>query len=83
MNMAIQQDLINLIRARLPAGSHEVVELRDECVLADLGFTSLHLITLLLDVQDSIGFSVDDLAKQGLPVTVGDLLALRTSSSDD
>ena len=68
--------IIARIRAHLPFGADRTCEVSEESVLADLGITSLHLITMLLTLQYEHGLEIDGMLRLGMPVTVGDLVRL-------
>jgi acyl carrier protein len=74
--MDARKELLGRIRVHFPPGIDPSLELHDDSVLADFGLTSLHLITLVLTLQDEYGLEIDDLVEHGMPVTVGDLLTL-------
>jgi acyl carrier protein len=80
--MQARQAMIDRIKSYLPYGVEPQVTLQEEMPLADLGMTSMHLITMLLALQDEYGLSVDQVAEQGMPVTVGDLVALLERKAD-
>ncbi len=67
------------IRARIPAmqGPDAFPEDSD---LATLGITSLHLITVLMELQQEYDFSMDALVDAGLPKTVRDIVTLVESN---
>ncbi len=50
------------------------MEVDEDSVLADLGLTSLHLLTLMLELQRRYGLDMEKLAADGLPVTMKDLV---------
>jgi acyl carrier protein len=68
-----RNDIIAAIRACLPFAADPACEVREESVLAELGVNSLHLITLLLTLQQDYAFDIDRITQLGLTMTVGDL----------
>jgi acyl carrier protein len=74
--METRENIIARIRNHLPFGSDPDCAVREESVLADLGVNSLHLITMLLTLQQEYSFDVDRAAQSGLPTTVGELVTL-------
>jgi acyl carrier protein len=73
--MDVKQEVLESIRLQLPAADPDLV-ISEESVLAELGLTSLHLISLVLALQQQYGLEVDSLVEHGMPITVGDLVTL-------
>lgn len=71
-----QRDLISQIRDLLPFDIDTTENLGEQSILADLGITSLHLISLLMKLKDRYCLDIDQLAETGMPITIGDLVAL-------
>jgi acyl carrier protein len=71
-----RQDIISRIRVHLPFGADPSCEVREEAVLADLGVNSLHLITMLLTLQQEFSLDVELVTLRRLPTTVSDLVTL-------
>ena len=71
-----RQRIINRIKTHLPFGADANCDIREDSVLADLGVDSLHLITLMLTLQEEFSFDTDSAEQSGLPTTIGDLVAL-------
>lgn len=72
--METRQQVLDRIRRQFPFGLDPAMEVREDSVLADLGLTSLHLLTLMLDLQRQYGLDMEKLAEAGLPVTMKDLV---------
>jgi acyl carrier protein len=72
--MIVREEVIRTIRASQPDGQTANKILDDGTVLKELGFTSLHLITLLLELQQRFGIDVDRFVESGEPMTVGELV---------
>jgi acyl carrier protein len=78
--MSTRARIVERIRAQLPAmGGPEA--LSEDSDLASLGITSLHLITMLMELQQEFEFSMDALLDAGLPKTVRDIVVLVESNS--
>ena len=76
MNMDPQRtSILAAIRAQLPYPIEEGYELTESSLLADLGVTSLHLITLLLALQQDYALDPDRASRVGMPETVGELIS--------
>jgi acyl carrier protein len=71
-----KQDVINRIKTHLPFGADPNCDVREDSVLSDLGVDSLHLITLMLTLQEEFDFDPEGAGRSGLPTTIGDLVAL-------
>jgi acyl carrier protein len=71
-----RDDIITRIRANLPFGADSNSEVREESLLADIGVNSLHLITMLLVLQQEYSLDVDQVTPTDMPTTVGDLVTL-------
>lgn len=72
--MSVQERVIQIIQSQLASGPEGDLLLDESSALADLGFTSLHLITLMLALQDHFGLEGGELMEEGLPATFGELL---------
>jgi acyl carrier protein len=72
--METRQQVLDRIRRELPFGLDPAMEVNEDSVLADLGLTSLHLLTLMLELQRQYGLDMEKLAAAGLPVTMKDLV---------
>lgn len=81
--LGTRQEIINRIRTHLPFGADPNCDISEDSVLADLGVDSLHLITLMLTLQEEFSFNTDSAGRSGLPTTVGDLVALVESGLDE
>lgn len=71
-----RQTIVRLIKANLPFGADDDSDIGEASILADLGVDSLHLITMLLELQREHDFDVGSLTQYGMPATVGDLVSL-------
>jgi acyl carrier protein len=78
--MQTRQQLLERIRAQLPFGVDPAMTVSEDSVLADLGLTSLHLLTLLMSLQRQYGLDMEQLAAAGLPVTMKDLVDIFQSA---
>jgi acyl carrier protein len=68
----------------LPFGQDPSRCVTESSVLAELGITSLHLITMILALRKHYDIDVDLMMKVGLKMTVGDLATLvQGEASDD
>jgi acyl carrier protein len=67
--------IIARISATLPFGA-DPSELEEDRLLSDLGVTSLHLITLLMTLQQDYSLDVDQMIQAGMPTTVRELVTL-------
>jgi len=74
--MERRQQIIEGIRTRLPFGTDSEIELREDSALADVGLNSLHLITVLLELQREYRLGDDWWTQGGMPNTVGELVNL-------
>jgi acyl carrier protein len=74
--MSARDEVIARIRENLPFNSDSETMLDERDALSDLGVTSLHLITLLLTLQDEYGLDIDRATSAGMPATVGELVSL-------
>lgn len=74
--METRAEIISRIRAHLPFASESDCEVHEDSVLADLGVGSLHLITMLLALQEEYGIDPQKMVDSGMPATVGELVAL-------
>ncbi|HEY6927491.1 MAG TPA: phosphopantetheine-binding protein [Steroidobacteraceae bacterium] len=72
--METRKQVLDRIRAQFPFGLDPAMEVNESSVLADLGLTSLHLLTLMLELQRQYGLDMEALAAAGLPVTMKDLV---------
>jgi acyl carrier protein len=72
--METRQQVLDRIRRELPFGLDPAMEVNEDSVLADLGLTSLHRLTLMLELQRQYGLDMEKLAAAGLPVTMKDLV---------
>lgn len=73
--MSTRAVIVERIRAEIPAAGGPD-GFGEDSDLANLGMTSLHLITVLMQLQQEYDFSMDALLDAGLPKTVGDLVTL-------
>jgi acyl carrier protein len=71
-----RQAIMASIKASLPFGSDPHCNIDAGTVLADLGVNSLHVITLLLSLQQEYSWDVDQMERLEMPTTVGDLVRL-------
>ena len=74
--MKTREEIIASIREHLPGGMDSTFEVRENTLLADLGVQSMHLISLVLRLQEEHELSIRDMDNLGMPVTVGDLVRL-------
>ena len=74
--METTQMIIGRIRKYLPGGADPTLEVREETLLSDLGVQSLHLISLVLRLQEEHALDISEIDHLGMPVTVGDLVKL-------
>jgi len=74
--MSNRAQIVTRIRAALPFGTDNDVKLTDESVLADLGVSSVHLITMLLTLHREYGLDLAQMTHDQMPSTVGELVAL-------
>jgi acyl carrier protein len=72
--MKTRQEILAEIRRHFPGDVG--LELNETVDLAELGITSLHLITLVLTLQKQYGIAVDHLVESGMPTTVGEVVNL-------
>ena len=72
--METRKQMHDRIRGQFPFGLDPAMAVNEDSVLADLGLTSLHLLTLMLDLQRQYGLDMEKLAAAGLPVTMKDLV---------
>jgi|KBSMisStaDraftv2_1062788.scaffolds.fasta_scaffold186152_2 acyl carrier protein len=72
--METRKQVLERIRGQFPFGLDPAMEVDEDAVLADLGLTSLHLLTLMLELQRQYGLDVEKLAEAGMPVTMKDLV---------
>jgi acyl carrier protein len=75
--------ILAAIRAQLPFPIEEEYELTESSLLADLGVNSMHLITLLLALQQDYAFDPDRASRRGMPETVGELISFVEQSGSD
>lgn len=73
--------LLERVRKHIPFPLDSGDELQEDTACADLGLTSLHLLTLVLTLQREYGFEIDKLAETGMPNTIGDLIALMANET--
>jgi acyl carrier protein len=74
--MNTRQQILETIRGQISE-----VDISEETELADLGIASLHLISLIIGLQQEYGFSIEALADSGLPKTVGEIVTLVANST--
>ena len=72
--METRKQVLDRIRGQFPFGLDPSMQVDEDSVLADLGLTSLHLLTLMLELQRQDGLDMERLAEAGLPVTMKDLV---------
>jgi acyl carrier protein len=72
--METRKQVLDRIRGQFPFGLDPSMQVDEDSVLADLGLTSLHLLTLMLELQRQYGLDMERLAEAGLPVTMKDLV---------
>jgi acyl carrier protein len=77
--METRKQALDRIREQLPFGLDPAMQVDEDSVLADLGLTSLHLLTLVLELQRQYGLDMEKLAAAGLPVTMKDLVDMLES----
>ena len=68
--MKTRKQILSEIRAHLPFQG----DVQEETALAELGVSSLHLVTLVLALQRQYGLDIGQLIQLGMPVTVGDVV---------
>jgi acyl carrier protein len=71
-----RENILARIKAKLPVGADSTGIICEESTLAELGVSSLHLITLLLALQREYSLEMGGIAKYGMPTTMGDLVTL-------
>ncbi len=71
-----RQAILASIKANLPFGADPHCTIEEGSVLADFGVNSLHVITLLLSLQQEYSLDVDQMDRIEMPATVGDLAQL-------
>ena len=72
--METRKQALERIREQFPFGLDPAMQVDEDSVLADLGLTSLHLLTLMLELQRQYGLDMEKLAEAGMPVTMKDLV---------
>ena len=72
---AQRASILAAIRAQLPFPIEDGYELTESSLLAELGVNSLHLITLLLALQQDCALDPDRASRSGMPETVGELIS--------
>lgn len=72
--MKTRQEIIARICSHLPFATDPSVDIGEESKLTDLGVNSLHLITLLLTLQEEYSINAEHAANLGMPTTVGELV---------
>lgn len=77
--METRKQVLDRIREQFPFGLDPAMQVDEDSVLADLGLTSLHLLTLVLELQRQYGLDMEKLAAAGLPVTMKDLVDMLDS----
>jgi acyl carrier protein len=80
--METRRQVFDRIREHFPFGLDPAMQVSEDSVLADLGLTSLHLITLVMSLQRRYHLDMEKLAAVGLPVTVRDLVDILHSGPD-
>ena len=70
------KDSLAAIRSELQGAVDPTRIVCEDTVLADLGMSSLHVISVALTLQRKYGLSVDRMIERGMPTTVGDLAGL-------
>jgi len=73
--MEAQESILATVKTHLRTSSDSDVAIGMNSVLSDLGVTSLHLITLILELQREYELNIDYMTACGMPTTVGDLVA--------
>ena len=71
-----RQEILEQVLRQLPSGATPDLKVGEESSLAELGLTSLHLITTLLELQRQFGLSEEWCAPVRMPSTVGELVTL-------
>lgn len=71
-----QAAMLDRILNHLPIGQRSRNVVTEETTLAEFGVASLHLISLLLELQREFGLDSDALMEADMPTTVGELVAL-------
>jgi acyl carrier protein len=74
MNMT--EPVLAALRTELPGAVDPSLLEREETIIADLGVSSLQLITVVLTLQRQYGLDADQMIDGGMPVTIGDLVRL-------
>jgi acyl carrier protein len=77
---AMREDILEVIKTHLPFASDPSCVVRGDSALEDLGVTSLHLITMLLSLQEHFGLNVDLIGESGVPGSIDELVTLVESS---
>lgn len=68
--------ILDRILEHLPQDHRSRSIVTEDANLAEYGVASLHLITLLLELQREFGLRSDALADADMPATVGELVSL-------
>lgn len=71
-----RQRIIADISAKLPFGAISETDIKDDTSLAEIGLTSLHLVSIIVALQREYSVDVASLIQIGMPTTVGDLVTL-------
>jgi len=79
--MRTREDIVTLIRSEWPELPGSLLGMADEAILAELGLTSIDLITMVLTLQRKYNLDLDRMIQCGMPVTFGDLVGMICSGS--
>jgi acyl carrier protein len=71
-----QPSILAKIQSILPFGTTQCAAISNETVLAELGVTSMHLISMILALQAEYSLDIERLTECGMPTTVGQLISL-------
>ena len=74
--MEVKREIASFINAESSNNAQVGDNVSDESVLADLGMSSLNLVTLILTLQRKYDLDLEQMIEQGMPLTVGELVTL-------
>lgn len=80
--MSQKVDTLRVINDELKRGLKLEKDVGEETVLAEVGVTSMYLITLVVTLKRKYGMNLDGFVKRGMPNTIGDLLRTLEDASD-
>jgi len=74
--MESQESILATVKTHLLFSGDPDVLIGMDSVLSDLGVTSLHLITIILELQREYKLDINCMTADGMPTTVRDLVAV-------